>query len=112
MGVRIDDEAGLMTCDLTEHVAKRAAISWRVTWLHCDTRISRTAAITAMTLAEAVHVAMPNAVQLPDMPELSAWEAEQLLGDRWPHIKNWAGELGLDGAEAVSWVLQPRRWQP
>jgi hypothetical protein len=63
---------------------------WRVSWLS-DRLLTYDHAVTAMVIAETV-----------------ATDPELHPGHRlWPHLLQWAAELGLSGADAVALVGQP-----
>jgi hypothetical protein len=94
MATRITDE--LMTSDRTRHAAMFYPLSrstdgpgaWVVSWL--PTRaLTRNQAVTAMTIAAAVN--------------------DDGSCDRraWPHLADWASELGMDRDEAVRLVKDP-----
>ena len=81
-----------MTSDQTAHTARRAVGSqhlWEVSWLPGQV-LDRNSAITAMVLADQVGE-----------PDLN--ERHRL----WPHVRGWAGELGLTASDAVTRVTQP-----
>ena len=81
-----------MTSDQTAHTARQTSGSqhlWEVSWLPGRT-LDRNSAITAMVLADQAGVRDLN-------------ERDRL----WPHIENWAAELGLTGLNAVNRVSQP-----
>lgn len=63
--------------------------AWRVTWLP-EAAFDRNQAITAMTLVEYVSAGVTSA----DHP-------------KWPFVKSWARELGLDADEVVRMILAP-----
>jgi hypothetical protein len=77
-----------MSSDRTSHEAVRVAAApgqWIVTWLP-EQRLSRDQAMTAMVLAEA-------SLTIPGLaPEKTR---------TWPHVENWAAELGMTGPEAI-----------
>ena len=80
-----------MTSDHTAHTARHSADwnGWEVSWLPGQI-LDRNTAITAMTLADTA--------------------AERELHERhrlWPHIQDWAGELGLTAPEAIAKASQP-----
>jgi hypothetical protein len=93
MSTRIDDRE--MTDSRTSH---RAVVvegadqydtgAWRVSWLD-DVALDRDQAITAMTLTEFVASGVTSA----DHP-------------KWPFVKGWAAELGLDPADVVSAIQE------
>ena len=89
MTVTIDETT--MTSDRTAHTARQAPSrnGWDVSWLPGQV-LDRNSAITAMTLADLVG-------------------EEDLHEDHWlwPHIQDWAAELGLTGPEAVAAASQP-----
>ena len=90
MALTVTDE--LITSDRTAHTARMAPghrQAWEVTWLP-GWYMSRTTAITAMTLAETVADAGPHPRH-----------------HLWPHIEAWAAELGLTAAEAVTRATEP-----
>lgn len=83
----------LMTSDQTRHIAQWETNglghhqgTWAVSWLPQQC-FRRDQAITAMTLAETVAM-------IGVSPE-SRW---------WPHIEQWAGELGLTAQQAVELI--------
>jgi len=80
-----------MISDQSAHTARQAPSrnGWEVSWLPGQT-LDRNTAITAMTLAEATA-------------ETGLHEGHRL----WPHIQNWAAELGLTGPEAVAAAAEP-----
>jgi hypothetical protein len=80
-----------MTSDNSAHTARRAPgrNGWEVSWLPGQI-LDRNTAITAMILADTA--------------------AEPALQDRhrlWPHIQNWAAELGLAAPDALNRASQP-----
>jgi hypothetical protein len=80
-----------MTSDQTIHTARHAPDrnGWEVSWLPGQT-LDRNTAITAMILADTTAE--------PDLHE----------GHRlWPHIRSWAGELGLTAPDAIAQASQP-----
>jgi hypothetical protein len=81
-----------ISSDTTRHAAHLAPgheHTWQVSWLP-GRLMDRNAAITAMTLAEAVATDEVNP------------------GHRlWPHIEGWAAELGLAAPDALTWISQP-----
>jgi hypothetical protein len=92
MATTITDES--MTSDVTANRArysKDAAAdgngAWVVTWLPLRL-LTRNQAVTAMTIAETVAIAMRSGV------------TEQFAGWRL-HVDGWAAELGLTGPEAI-----------
>jgi hypothetical protein len=89
MTLTIDDTT--MTSDQSAHTARQAPSrnGWEVSWLPGQT-LDRNTAITAMTLAEAAA-------------GTGLHEGHRL----WPHIQDWAAELGLTGPEAVAAASQP-----
>lgn len=80
----------IMRSTATRHTAAAADDGWTVTWLP-GRRLSRNEAITAMAIAQVVG---GRGVGLSDDPI-------------WPHVENWAAELGLSGANAVVRVSEP-----
>jgi hypothetical protein len=80
-----------MTSDQTPHTARQApgGHGWEVSWLSGQT-LDRDAGITAMTLADIAA-------------ERDLHEGHRL----WPHIQDWAAELGLTGHDAVARASQP-----
>jgi hypothetical protein len=83
-----------MTSDQTTHVARQAPgpqRGWEVSWLPGQI-LDRNTAITAMILADTAG-------------ELDLHEGHRL----WPHIQNWAAELGLNAPEAIAQAAQPPR---
>jgi hypothetical protein len=80
-----------MTSDQTAHTARHALDrdGWEVSWLPGQT-LDRNTAITPMTLADTTAE--------PDVHE----------GHRlWPHIQDWAAELGLTAPDAIAKTSQP-----
>ena len=80
-----------MTSDQTVHTARHASDrnGWEVSWLPGQI-LDRNSAITAMVLADTTAA--------PGLRE----------GHRlWPHIQNWAAELGLTGPDALTRITQP-----
>jgi len=71
--------------------------TWWVSWLP-GRELSRSHAITAMTLAEAVAA----------MQEEGRTAVVDHTHRLWPHIDQWADELGLTGPEAVVQVSDSR----
>ncbi|WP_129668560.1 hypothetical protein [Phytoactinopolyspora endophytica] len=93
MSIRITDES--MTSDITRHEALRVyGDVWGVSWLP-GRQLDRNQAITAMTLAETVTVAV-NA----DGPVCT--DTIRTL------IDTWASELGLTGPGALTRVVTER----
>jgi len=90
MALTITDTA--MTSDRSAHTARRSPghdHGWEVSWLPGQT-LDRNSAITAMVLADTTAA--------PGLRE----------GHRlWPHIQNWAAELGLTGPDALTRSTQP-----
>jgi hypothetical protein len=90
MTLKITDTA--MTSDRSAHTARRSSgreYGWKVSWLPGQT-LDRNSAITEMVLADTTAA--------PGMHE----------GHRlWPHIQNWAAELGLTGPDAITRIAQP-----
>jgi hypothetical protein len=79
-----------MSSPATPHTARAAGDGWEVSWLPGRT-LTRTQATTAMVIANVVG---GRGVGLADDPI-------------WPHLDNWAAELGLSGADAVVRVSEP-----
>lgn len=79
-----------MTSDQTRHTARAdAGGGWVVTWLPGRV-LTRSQAITAMTLAAVLAVHDHNGAPLHrDSPV-------------WLHVDNWAAELGISGSRAVA----------
>jgi hypothetical protein len=80
-----------MTSDQSAHTARHSPDQngWEVSWLP-GRILDRNTAITAMVLADAASACGLHA------------------GHRlWPHIKGWAGELGLTASEAVAMSSRP-----
>jgi hypothetical protein len=81
-----------MTSDQTPHTARPAPgheHRWEVSWLPGQL-LDRNTAITAMILADL------------------AAEEDLRDGHRlWPHIQNWAEELGLTAPDAITQATQP-----
>ena len=81
-----------MTSDQTAHTARLAPgheHRWEVSWLP-GRLLDRNSAITAMIL--------------------TGYAGEGDLNERhrlWPHIENWAAELGLTGSDAINQISQP-----
>jgi hypothetical protein len=80
-----------MTSDQTAHTARHAPgrNGWEVSWLPGQV-LDRNTAITAMILADTTA-------------ETPLHEGHRL----WPHIQDWAAELGLTGPEAAAAASQP-----
>jgi hypothetical protein len=81
-----------MTSDRSAHTARRSPghdHGWEVSWLPGQT-LDRNTATTAMVLADTA-----SAPGLRDSHRL------------WPHIQNWAAELGLSGPDALTRITQP-----
>jgi hypothetical protein len=80
-----------MTGDQTAHTARYepSRRGWEVSWLP-GRILDRNSAITAMILAD-----------------LAAEEALHDGHRLWPHIQNWAEELGLTAPDAITQVTQP-----
>lgn len=112
MTVKIGDE--LFTSPDTHHVAVWITkTAWLVTWLRDDHRLTRNQAITAMMIASTVGATAPD-LKLPaglGGNEL-AIVARIAKDPVFAHLNSWAGELGLDGKQAIAMVLQPRKWDP
>jgi hypothetical protein len=87
-GIRITGTS--MTSPATPHTAAATADGWEVSWLPGRT-LTRNQATTAMVIANIVG---GKGVGLADDPI-------------WPHLDNWAAELGLSGADAVARVSEP-----
>jgi hypothetical protein len=87
-GIRITGT--FMNSPATPHTARAAGDGWEVSWLPGRT-LSRNEATTAMVIASIVG---DRGVGLADDPI-------------WPHLDNWAAELGLSGADAVTRVSEP-----
>lgn len=90
MTLTIDDDH--IRSDHTMHTARPASgtrHAWEVSWLP-GRLLDRNTAITAMTLA--------------DMAGPGDLHTRQRL---WPHIENWAAELGLTGSDALNRAAQP-----
>jgi hypothetical protein len=83
-----------MTSDQSAHTARQAPgreHRWEVSWLPGQL-LDRNTAITAMILADL------------------AGEEDLHQGHRlWPHIQNWADELGLAAPDAIARATQPPR---
>lgn len=95
MTIMIKDDR--ITSPDTPHVAIRKSLtSWHVTWLKIEHGpLTRNQAITAMTLAAIVgatgHVTKADPI--------------------WPHIRDWAAELGLNPQNAITYVTDPPQWE-
>jgi hypothetical protein len=90
MTLKITDTA--MTSDRSAHTARRSPgheYGWEVSWLPGQT-LDRNSAITAMVLADTTAATGMH-------------EGHRL----WPHIQNWAAELGLTGPDAITRITQP-----
>jgi hypothetical protein len=87
MATKITDAE--MTSDSTRHTAQATGDGWAVSWLPGRT-LTQNQAVTAMTLAEEVTT---HTDDLADAA--SRW---------WLHVDQWAAELGVDGAYAVTEV--------
>lgn len=83
MGTTINEDS--MTSDATRHTAARTERGWAVTWLPGRV-LTQAEAVTAMTIAEHVDAA------------LDPYSETRI----WPHIDQWAAELGLSGTDAVA----------
>jgi hypothetical protein len=79
-----------MSSPATPHTATATEDGWKVSWLPGHT-LDRNKAITAMTIATIVG---GRGVGLSEDPI-------------WPHLDNWAAELGLSGADAVVRASEP-----
>jgi hypothetical protein len=87
-GIRITGTS--MSSPATPHTARAVGEGWEVSWLPGRT-LTRNQAVTAMVIAYTV-----------------AGGAIRDSGDRvWPHLDNWAAELGLSGPDAVAQVSEP-----
>ena len=73
----------------TRHTASRHRDTWHVSWLP-GVSLTHAQAISAMLIAQAAG----RGVGLSDDP-------------LWPHIEEWAGELGMSGAAAVARASEP-----
>jgi hypothetical protein len=96
MGLTITDQ--IMRSTDTAHTAKlihlEAGDAWRVSWLP-QRLMDKNAAVTAMTIAEAVGRIDPAA-------------GPEAYGDEfWTLVDSWAAELGLSGATAVVRASEP-----
>jgi len=70
----------------SSHIAERVSTTgWRLSWLP-DRTVTRDQAITGMAIVSAVAQGAVPGHRL------------------WPHVKDWAGELGLSGLEALALV--------
>jgi hypothetical protein len=89
-GIRITDTS--MSSPATPHTAAAAAEGegWEVSWLP-GRALTRNQAITAMVIANIVG---GRGVGHCDDPI-------------WPHLDNWAAELGLSGPDAVVRASEP-----
>jgi hypothetical protein len=87
--LKIDDTA--MSSDRTAHTARQAPGrgGWEVSWLPGQT-LDRNTAITAMVLADTTA-------------DQDLHEGHRL----WPHIQNWAQELGLTAPGAIAQASRP-----
>src|SRR6266568_3830976 len=74
----------------TPHTATAKGDGWEVSWLPGRT-LDRNQAVTAMTIADIVG---GRGVGLSEDPI-------------WPHLDNWAAELGLSGPDAVVRASEP-----
>lgn len=92
MSLRITDQA--ITSTVTGHTARRGdGGQWVVSWLPAPALpLDRNAAITAMTLAEFVAAGAGNPAHR-----------------HWPHVRNWAAELGLSGEVAAQLAAEACR---
>jgi hypothetical protein len=79
-----------MSSPATPHTATATGEGWEVSWLPGRT-LTRDQAITAMVIANIVGT---RGVGLSDDPI-------------WPHLDNWAAELGLSGPDAVVRASEP-----
>ena len=90
MPLTITDD--LITSDGTAHTARPISghpDAWQVTWLPGQ-MISRNGAVTAMVLAEAASRGPRPGHRI------------------WPHVCNWAAELGLSGPAALALASAPQ----
>jgi hypothetical protein len=87
-GIRITNTH--MSSPDTPHTATATENGWEVTWLPGRT-LDRNQATTAMVIANIVG---GQGVGLSDDPI-------------WPHLDNWAAELGLSGPDAVVRASEP-----
>src|SRR6266566_1909609 len=87
-GIRITDTH--MSSPDTPHTATATGECWEVSWLPGRT-LDRNQAITALTIADLVG---SRGVGLSEDPI-------------WPHLDNWAAELGLSGPDAVVRASEP-----
>jgi hypothetical protein len=93
--VRISDTS--MVSDVTRHTASRSPDGiWTVTWLPGRV-FTHSQAVTAITLAEA-------AAHLQEEGRTTVVDHRHPL---WPHIDNWAHELGLTGPNALVRATDP-----
>jgi hypothetical protein len=81
-----------MTSDRSAHAGRLvsgARYTWEVSWLP-GRHLNRSEAVTAMTIADMTA------------------NGDIRPGHRaWPHIENWAAELGMTGPEALDRVAAP-----
>lgn len=122
MAMTFSDDQKQINADGSTHNAYLfTSISWRVTWLGQDQRLTRTQAITAMTLAEFIQtheavrswLAVDATVSAIPRPLQTDQHAADLLGRKaWILVKTWAGELGLNGISAINMIISERKWEP
>jgi hypothetical protein len=90
----------------TPHTAIRITHStWLVTWLRKDHRLTRTQAITAMTIASTVGASKGQLV----IKGPSAGPVDK-SDPIWGHLAAWAAELGLDATVAVLSAAATPKW--
>lgn len=87
-GIRITDTS--MSSPATPHTATATDDGWEVSWLP-GRKMTRNQATTAMIIADIVG---GRGVGHADDPI-------------WPHLDNWAAELGLSGSDAVVRASEP-----
>jgi hypothetical protein len=93
MALTITDTA--MHSTDTPHTARWAGDGWTVSWLPPERALNRNEAVTAMTIAEVVGRGGTPGHEL-------------MSGDPlWPHIDQWASELGIGGPDAVARASEP-----
>lgn len=93
MTLKILDDS--MSSDRSPHTARLAhgeQHAWEVSWLP-GRRLHRHEAVTAMVLAD------------------TTVNGDVHPGHRaWPHIENWAGELGMTRSQALDRIAGPPQW--
>ena len=105
MTLKINDD--VITSPDTPHTAVRIThTKWVVTWLRKDHRLTRNQAITAMTIASVVGASGRSQLVIQG-PSAGPVDKRDPI---WGHLVSWAGELGLDGAQAVLYAAAAPKW--